>query len=845
MPLRYSFLLLIAICGVGFGAGSASAQVTLRGQVTDARTGEPLPQANLRVEGTYRGTITSKKGRYTLAVDSLPATVLVRYIGYETAHLRVTANTATRQDVALSPSTVAMEEVVVTGSGNPGRRIMERVIEQKQTWWDRLDTYQVDAYGRYTVANDTGIVAIYETQTRAFWDRERGTREVVRARRQTQNLGMLGQALPAASSVLNLYRDNVTVAGSELMGVTHPKALDRYAFTLDSVRVIDGQEVFDIRVEPQNRLASTFVGRVSVIDSVYAMVEARLRPARSLRLPRVVKNRSLAFEQQFSNFGGPYWLPLDFRAERQFTLAFSAFLTFPKITLDQVVRLSGYDLNAPLPDSLYDAANDPVVVGSQVSEAPPSSVGETALDSLGTDGPFVPLSEAQKQAYANPDSTQRLGEAFQPKGLLGSFLDLSASEDGFSMGTEDGDGAETDTTRADSVASGGFLSAVEAEWPRPRIWYNRVEGPHLGGRVEFQIGDAVIVGGRVGHSFFLDGPARWSYGGHLSVGLPTDVFEKVEASYRYGVDPRYASKARFFPPLTRMVNSLWTLFGEPDYYDYFGNERLRVGVTAPIPGLDADARLQYRTERHFSITEVHDYTVLGRSGVLGKHIRQPPNPPIDDGRLRSFHLRVAWGDAPEPRGILPVERIEVAVEHSAEWLASDFAFTQMRAAIDWRINTFFRRRVLPNTLDLRAVAGGALGTLPLQRFGVVEASPLPFTPFGALRTLDDRPYQGHAHAGLFWEHNFRTVPFELVGLYGVADRHVELLLHGGHARTWIDDQRQTALLRRGIDLRTPDGVHHEIGISVNGLLRDLLRVDFTARLDRQAYSIGVSLLRFI
>ena len=835
-----TLLFLIALL-CAWATPLASAQMTLRGQVTDASTGEPLPSANLQIKGTYTGTITNEQGRYTLAVDSLPATVLVRYIGYETARLRVTEGTAPRQDVALQPTAVDMDEVVVTGSANPGRSIMRKVIEQKQTWWDRLDTYTVDAFSRYTVSNDIGIVAIYETQTEAFWDRDRGTREVVKSRRKTENLGMLDDALPAASSVLNLYRDNVTVAGAELMGVTHPDALDRYTFALDTTRARDGQKVYDIRVEPKNRLASAFVGRVSVLDSAYAMIEADLRPAQSLRLPRMVESKSIRFEQQFSNFGGPYWLPVDFRAERRFKLALSAFLSIPRITLDQASRLSGYEVNGPLPDSLFDDTTETVVEGTRVADAAPARTDSVGLDSLGIDGPFVPLSEEERRVYAERDSTQRLGEAFKPSGPIAKLAELSSSDGGFSLGVG-GDGSSTDTTGTDTTS---VFSAVDLSLPLPRFRYNRVEGPFVGGQVSLGVGEDVTLDLRGGHSFFLDGPLRWSYGGRLETALPTDVLDQFAVEYRYGVDPRYDAEVRLFSFLTRGINSLWTLFGEPDYYDYFGNERLRVGLEGTVPGLDLDAGVQFRAERHLSVTQTSNYNVLGRSTFFNRETRQPPNPPVNEGQMRSLALSLQWGDDPPLIGVFPVDRVQLDVEHTGDWLQSDFAFTRAEVAVDAHLNTFFRRRALPTTLDLRAVAGGTLGTLPLQRFGVIEASPLPYTPFGALRALDDRPYQGSEHAALFWEHNFRTVPFELLGLYGLADRHVELILHGGHGRTWIDDDREAALRNRGVFLRSSDGVHHELGVSVNGLLKDLLRVDFTTRLDRQAFSVGVSLLRFI
>lgn len=43
--------------------------------------------------------------------------------------------------------------------------------------------------------------------------------------------------------------------------------------------------------------------------------------------------------------------------------------------------------------------------------------------------------------------------------------------------------------------------------------------------------------------------------------------------------------------------------------------------------------------------------------------------------------------------------------------------------------------------------------------------------------------RGQEHAAFFREHNFGTVPFEWLGLYGIADRHIELIVHGGSGRT--------------------------------------------------------------
>ncbi|HMB89699.1 MAG TPA: carboxypeptidase-like regulatory domain-containing protein, partial [Rhodothermales bacterium] len=122
-------------------------QKLVRGRVLDAATGESLPAANIQIEGTYQGTITNAEGAYELRLSTLPATLVVRYIGYETTRLEVTAASDQRQDLRLQPVTYEMEEVVVSGE-NPAIQIMREVIERKKVWRAALETYETEAYNR-------------------------------------------------------------------------------------------------------------------------------------------------------------------------------------------------------------------------------------------------------------------------------------------------------------------------------------------------------------------------------------------------------------------------------------------------------------------------------------------------------------------------------------------------------------------------------------------------------------------------------------------------------------------------------------------------------------------------
>jgi TonB-dependent starch-binding outer membrane protein SusC len=97
----------------------------VRGQVIDQATGEAVPYVQILIEGTTRGTVTSRDGRFQIGELRPGAyTVQVRSIGYKTARseVQVTPATYTDVDFSLQVTAVPLDEVVATGQSAPVAR---------------------------------------------------------------------------------------------------------------------------------------------------------------------------------------------------------------------------------------------------------------------------------------------------------------------------------------------------------------------------------------------------------------------------------------------------------------------------------------------------------------------------------------------------------------------------------------------------------------------------------------------------------------------------------------------------------------------------------------------------
>jgi len=90
-------------------------QQAVTGKVTEASTGDPMPGVNIQVKGTTFGTISDAEGNYSITVPDRNATLVFSFIGYNDQELTVAGRS--KIDIALTASTTALSEVVVTGYG--------------------------------------------------------------------------------------------------------------------------------------------------------------------------------------------------------------------------------------------------------------------------------------------------------------------------------------------------------------------------------------------------------------------------------------------------------------------------------------------------------------------------------------------------------------------------------------------------------------------------------------------------------------------------------------------------------------------------------------------------------
>ena len=872
----YACIITLVFCSVLAGR-ETWAQKTIHGTITDAESGEALPVAHIRIEGRLQGTISNSLGEYVLVIGQLPADISVTYIGYHSQHIRIAESTLDSLDIALSPNPVVLEEIVVTPD-DPAVRIMREVIRRKQQWWKVLENWRADAYTRSSLANDERIALISESISNVYWKAGLGTKETIISKRQTRNIGIENN-FAIARIIPNLYDDNIELLGFDIIGLTHPKALDYYDFRLTDQRMRDDRIVYDISVTPKKRLQPSFVGTLAVLDGEYAMIAVDVQPSEAVMFPPPLNNFDIGLHQQYDNFGGDPWLPVDVRISGMLSLKLPG-LKFPPMNYRQMTRLTGYEINTALPDSIFEetvstvevsmgASGGSASIGVRATEVPvdeyrnqespdrgsgttesadvadatdevtddtagaqadavsvspatdkpadapqatdatsiPAQAKAATVDSIFAASPLVvPYDAEEERAYAEIDSTDNPGEAFRPTGFLANLID---------------DDDQEPREPKKPTAFGRTIDKITEPFS-PRASFNRVDGAGIGLTFSRSVWRDIRFTATGIYRTELD---DWAHGANL-IWRWGNRRGTLGIDYGVGSEPRYRSV--MYPEI---LTSVVSFAGGKDYYDYYHNERWGIHTAYDFRQYGTTVTVNYNDERHSPLGGTTNYALFGSRGTMR------PNPMVPEAMLHSVMLSVEYGKSDASFGLVGERRVKFDVEVGApDAFGGDYSFTRFGLQTDWRFETFLRRRFLPNVLDVRIIGGYNAGDTVPERFGILDGSLGAFGPFGVFRSLRNRPMEGKHYAAVLWEHNFRTVLFEAVGLRWFAEKGITIIMHGASGQTWRGESTNAEYdyIR--------DGVRHEVGLSVSGIF-GLFRADVTKRLDRHGWFAGFGLAR--
>jgi hypothetical protein len=138
-----------------FSASAFAQQTTVKGKVTDAGSGDPLPFVNLILKGTSIGATTDFDGNYTIKTSTQADSIIVSYVGYKTRSKSIVNGTAQVINFQLEESALNLQEIVVEFGENPAFGIMRNVVRNKNRNDKRkLTAYEYDSYTKIEIDVD-------------------------------------------------------------------------------------------------------------------------------------------------------------------------------------------------------------------------------------------------------------------------------------------------------------------------------------------------------------------------------------------------------------------------------------------------------------------------------------------------------------------------------------------------------------------------------------------------------------------------------------------------------------------------------------------------------------------
>jgi hypothetical protein len=320
------------------------AQYSIKGRVTDARTGEPLPFVVIQFKGTNIGAQSDFDGYFSLKTSFIKDSLQATYVGYITK-TRVLKEVAEQTiNFQLLENSQQLGEVVVKRGENPAWRILRLIQENKDGNNKKsLTAYEYESYTKTQidvdniskkmrknklmkpilaaidsmkkVTNDEGkvIIPVYmsETMSNIYYKSEPyHKKEIISANKITgimdeTNGNFMSQLTGSTFTEFNFYENWMRFLGKDFVSPIAASWRDYYEYDLEDSLTIDNDYCYLINMKPNRPQDLAFTGRMWITKKDYALKRIDVSTGKGANINFVEK---IKIQQDFQKTEQGPWL---------------------------------------------------------------------------------------------------------------------------------------------------------------------------------------------------------------------------------------------------------------------------------------------------------------------------------------------------------------------------------------------------------------------------------------------------------------------------------------------------------------------------------------------------------
>jgi hypothetical protein len=606
---------LLSLFLVLFSMVLSAQQVLVSGKITDEKN-QALSFSSVLVKGSTQGTNANADGFYSLKLAPGTYELVFQYVGYKKKVEKVIVDGNTIKNVALSPESYELKEVVIKDGEDPAYAVIRAAIKKRKYYLNEVNAFTCKAYikglqrlkdfpkkmvklinamnsgGEKIDSTLLGVVYLSESETKYHYRKPNDEKEIMYSSRVSGD-NKAFSFNQVSDMKFSVYENLITLDGLSdrpFISPINENALLSYRYKLLGTTFEDGKMLNKIEITPKRKTDPCFRGIIYIQENTWRVHSADVYLTKDAKIDFV---DTLHIKQLNAPVNDSIWMPTGLNM----TFNFKVFGFVGDGYFNAV--FSDYDMNPVFPKKFFK--NEVLKVEDGANKKDTGYWKESRP---------VPLTYEEQADYRKKDSigaiknTDRYKDSIDRKGNKLTLNDLIL---GYSYNK---------TAKQFSLNTSGLLTSG--------VQYNTVEGinasikVNMTKRYEDRRSHDLATTVRYGFSNYLwGGTANWKY-----------VFkpEKFES-----VNVKVGTTAQQFngnDPINATMNTSYTLFDNENFMKLYKKSYASFGYRKElINGLIVNFNTEY-AERSSLRNTAFDLWVDNKTKLFTSN--DPLRPHTDD-----------------------------------------------------------------------------------------------------------------------------------------------------------------------------------------------------------------------